>query len=153
MRDLIDSGAGGEIVLLNDPLGDAEQHALLMECTTRSMAAARTPVGHGEGAMVLNGQSIRLTQEKTIEAMPLAELWRGPDGGLHGRVQDSAPRSPPIFGAGVKKVVVSAPVQRRWGAEPRLRGEPGHLYDGSQSLITAASCTTKLPRPGGQGDP
>ena len=31
LRDLIDSGAGGEIVLLNDPAGDAEQHALLME--------------------------------------------------------------------------------------------------------------------------
>ena len=31
LRDLIDTGAGGDIVLLNDPVGDAEQHALLME--------------------------------------------------------------------------------------------------------------------------
>lgn len=31
LRDLVDSGAGGEIVLLNDPVGDARQHALLME--------------------------------------------------------------------------------------------------------------------------
>lgn len=31
LRDLIDSGAGGEIVLLNDPVGDVAQHALLME--------------------------------------------------------------------------------------------------------------------------
>jgi len=31
LRDLIDTGAGGQIVLLNDPVGDAEQHALLME--------------------------------------------------------------------------------------------------------------------------
>ena len=31
LRDLIDTGATGEIVLLNDPVGDAEQHALLME--------------------------------------------------------------------------------------------------------------------------
>jgi glyceraldehyde 3-phosphate dehydrogenase len=30
LRDLIDSGIGGQIVLLNDPVGDAEQHALLM---------------------------------------------------------------------------------------------------------------------------
>ena len=35
LRDLIDSGAGGEIVLLNDPAGDAEQHALLMEFDSR----------------------------------------------------------------------------------------------------------------------
>ena len=31
LRDLIDTGCGGEIVLLNDPVGTAEQHALLME--------------------------------------------------------------------------------------------------------------------------
>jgi glyceraldehyde 3-phosphate dehydrogenase len=31
LRDLIDTGAGGEIVLVNDPVGDAAQHALLME--------------------------------------------------------------------------------------------------------------------------
>jgi glyceraldehyde 3-phosphate dehydrogenase len=31
LRDLIDTGAGGDIVLLNDPVGDADQHALLME--------------------------------------------------------------------------------------------------------------------------
>ena len=31
LRDLMDSGAVGEILLLNDPVGDAEQHALLME--------------------------------------------------------------------------------------------------------------------------
>ena len=28
LRDLIDTGAGGDIVLLNDPVGDAEQHVL-----------------------------------------------------------------------------------------------------------------------------
>jgi glyceraldehyde 3-phosphate dehydrogenase len=31
LRDLIDTGAGGQIVLINDRVGDAEQHALLME--------------------------------------------------------------------------------------------------------------------------
>ena len=49
LRDLIDSGAGGEIVLLNDPVGDAEQHALLMEFDSVH-GRWRTPVGHGEDA-------------------------------------------------------------------------------------------------------
>ena len=73
LRDLIDSGAGGEIVLLNDPVGDAEQHALLMEFDSVH-GRWKTPVAAADGALMLNGQTIRLTHEKTIEALPLAEL-------------------------------------------------------------------------------
>ena len=75
LRDLIDTGCGGEIVLLNDPVGTAEQHALLMEFDSVH-GRWRTPVSYGDGALVLNGQTIRLTHEKTIEALPLAELRR-----------------------------------------------------------------------------
>ena len=73
LRALIDQGAGGEIVLLNDPEGDAEQQALLLEFDTVHGRWA-TPVAAAEGALVLNGQTIRLTQERTIEALPLAAL-------------------------------------------------------------------------------
>ena len=34
----------------------------------------RTPVGSADGALVLNGQTIRLTHEKTIKALPLTAL-------------------------------------------------------------------------------
>jgi glyceraldehyde 3-phosphate dehydrogenase len=47
LRDLIDSGAEGEIVLLNDPVGDPEQHALLMEFDSVH-GRWRTPVDHDE---------------------------------------------------------------------------------------------------------
>ena len=73
LRDLIDTGAGGDIVLLNDPVGDAEQHALLMEFDSVH-GRWRTPVAAAEGALELNGKRIRLTHEKTIEALLLAEL-------------------------------------------------------------------------------
>ena len=59
LRDLIDTGAAGEIVLLNDPVGDAEQHALLMEFDSVH-GRWRTLVAAGDGALVLNGQTIRL---------------------------------------------------------------------------------------------
>ena len=49
LRDLIDTGAGGDIVLLNDPVGDAEQHALLMEFDSVH-GRWRTPVAAAEGA-------------------------------------------------------------------------------------------------------
>lgn len=73
LRDLIDSGSGGEIVLLNDPVGDAEQHALLMEFDSVH-GRWSTPVSHAPGALVLDGRTVRLSHEKTIEALPLAEM-------------------------------------------------------------------------------
>ena len=65
LRDLIDTGAVGEIVLLNDPVGDAEQHALLMEFDSVH-GRWRTPVAAGDGALVLNGQTIRLRQGASL---------------------------------------------------------------------------------------
>jgi glyceraldehyde 3-phosphate dehydrogenase len=142
LRDLIDSGAGGEIVLLNDPVGDPEQHALLMEFDSVH-GRWRTPVGHKDDALFLNGQSIRLTAEKTIEALPLAGIDLVID--CTG-VFKTAAKIAPYFAAGVKKVVVSAPV-KDGGALNLVYGVNHHLYDGSQPLITAASCTTNCLAP------
>ncbi|MDO8882667.1 glyceraldehyde 3-phosphate dehydrogenase NAD-binding domain-containing protein, partial [Pseudotabrizicola sp.] len=73
LRNLIDCGAGGDIVLINDPAGDAEQHALLMEFDSVH-GRWPTPVSHEDGALILSSQRIRLSHEKTIDALPLAEL-------------------------------------------------------------------------------
>jgi len=72
LRDLIDTGAGGEIVLINDPEGTPDQHALLMEFDSVH-GRWRTPVAHQPDALVLNGQRVRLCHEKTIDALPLAD--------------------------------------------------------------------------------
>ena len=144
LRDLIDTGAGGEIVLINDPAGDAEQHALLMEFDSVH-GRWRTPVAAGDGALVLNGQTIRLTHEKTIQALPLAEL--GVDLVIDcSGVFKTAAKVAPYYAAGVKKVVVSAPVKDD-GALNLVYGVNHHLYDGTQTLITAASCTTNCLAP------
>ena len=144
LRDLIDTGAGGEIVLLNDPMGDADQHALLMEFDSVH-GRWRTPVSAAEGALVLGGQTIRLTHEKTIEALPLAELGVDLVIDCTG-VFKTAAKVAPYYVAGVKKVVVSAPV-KDGGALNLVYGVNHHLYDGSQALVTAASCTTNCLAP------
>ncbi len=144
LRDLIDTGAGGEIVLLNDPMGDAEQHALLMEFDSVH-GRWRTPVGHTADALVLNGQTIRLTHEKTIEALPLAELGVDLVIDCTGVFKTGA-KVAPYFASGVKKVVVSALV-KDGGALNIVYGVNHHLYDGSQALVTAASCTTNCLAP------
>jgi glyceraldehyde 3-phosphate dehydrogenase len=144
LRDLIDTGAGGEIVLLNDPAGDAEQHALLMEFDSVH-GRWHTPVSHEADALVLGGQRIRLTHERTIEALPLAELGVDLVIDCTG-VFKTAPKVAPYYAAGVKKVVVSAPV-KDGGALNLVYGVNHHLYDGSQALVTAASCTTNCLAP------
>ncbi|MBD3764198.1 MAG: ArsJ-associated glyceraldehyde-3-phosphate dehydrogenase [Rhodobacterales bacterium] len=144
LRDLIDTGAGGDLVLLNDPVGDAAQHALLMEFDSVH-GRWHTPVAAADGALVLNGQTIRLTHEKTIEALPLAEMGVDLVIDCTGAFTRAA-RLAPYFDAGVKKVVVSAPV-KDGGALNLVYGVNHHLYDGSQSLVTAASCTTNCLAP------
>lgn len=144
LRELIDTGAGGEIVLLNDPAGDAEQHALLMEFDSVH-GRWNTPIAHERGALVLNGQHIRLTHEKSIEALPLREMDVDLVIDCTG-VFKTAARIAPYFAAGVRKVVVSAPV-KDGGALNLVHGVNHHLYDGTQTLITAASCTTNCLAP------
>lgn len=144
LRDLIDTGAGGDLVLLNDPVGDAEQHALLMEFDSVH-GRWSTPVAAGDGHLHLNGKPIRLTHEKTIEALPLAALGVDLVIDCTG-VFKTAAKVAPYYAAGVKKVVVSAPV-KDGGALNIVYGVNHHLYDGSQTLITAASCTTNCLAP------
>ena len=144
LRDLIDSGAGGEIVLLNDPAGDAEQHALLMEFDSVH-GRWPTPVAAGEDALVLDGRHVRLSHERSIEALPLADLGVDLVVDCAG-VFKSAAKLSPYFAAGVAKVVVSAPV-KDGGALNLVYGINHTLYDGSHRIVTAASCTTNCLAP------
>jgi glyceraldehyde 3-phosphate dehydrogenase len=144
LRDLIDTGAGGDVVLVNDPAGDAAQHALLIEFDSVH-GRWRADIRAEDGALVLNGTRIALTHQKTIEALPLAAM--GVDLVLDCTgVFKTAARIEPYFAAGVRKVVVSAPV-KDGDALNLVYGVNHHLYDGSQRLVTAASCTTNCLAP------
>ena len=144
LRDIIDTGVDGDIVLLNDHVGDVEQHALLMEFDSVH-GRWSTPVAASNGALELNGQRIRLMHEKTIEALPLAELGVDLVIDCTGVFKTGA-KIAPYYASGVKKVVVSAPVKD--GIALNLVYGVNHdIYDGSQRLITAASCTTNCLAP------
>jgi glyceraldehyde 3-phosphate dehydrogenase len=144
LRRLIDTGAGHQIVLLNDAVADAETHALLLEFDSVHGRWA-TPVTAAEGALVLNGERLRLTQEKTIEALPLAQMGVDLVLDCTGHFKTVA-KLEPYFAAGVRKVIVAAPVKDA-GALNLVYGVNHALYDGSQRLITAASCTTNCLAP------
>lgn len=144
LRNLIDQGAGGEIVLLNDAAGDAEQHALLLEFDSVHGRWA-TPVAAADGALVLDGRTIPLHHARRIEDLPLAAMGVDLVVDCTG-VFKTAEKIAPYFDAGVQKVIVSAPV-KDGGALNLVYGVNHHLYDGTQRLVTAASCTTNCLAP------
>ncbi|MEQ3641770.1 MAG: ArsJ-associated glyceraldehyde-3-phosphate dehydrogenase [Paracoccus sp. (in: a-proteobacteria)] len=144
LRRMFDLGLGDRIVLLNDAAGDADQHALLMEFDSVHGRWSKPVAADGE-ALVLDGHRIPLTHHRTIDALPLRDL--GVDLVIDATgVFKTADRIAPYFHAGVARIVVSAPV-KDGGALNLVYGVNHHLYDGSQRIVTAASCTTNCLAP------
>ncbi|WP_339949185.1 ArsJ-associated glyceraldehyde-3-phosphate dehydrogenase [uncultured Albimonas sp.] len=145
LRAAFDQGLPGEIVLLNDAVGDPAQHAHLMEFDTvhgRWDAQA----AHDDHSLTLRGTRMAMTRAARIEDLPLAEL--GVDVVLDCTGVFKTPaKAQPYYDAGVKKVVVSAPVKQA----PALNivyGVNHRLYEpATHHLVTAASCTTNCLAP------
>ena len=145
LRAFIDEGLKGEIVLLNDPAGTPEQHALLMEFDTVHGRWAHD-FGWTDDSLSIDGRAIRLTQAARIEDLPLAELGVDLVVDCTGVFKTEA-KVQPYFDAGVKKVVVSAPVKDE-GVLNVVYGVNHDLYDpAAHHLVTAASCTTNCLAP------
>ncbi|WP_282182065.1 ArsJ-associated glyceraldehyde-3-phosphate dehydrogenase [Aliiroseovarius marinus] len=143
LRDLIDNGAPGEIVLLNDPVGNAEQHAHLLEWDT---VHGRWPAefSAGENSIMINGQEMALTGSWTLEDLPLEKMGIDMVIDCTGAFKTNE-KLAPYYAAGVKKVIVSAPVKEE-NALNIVYGVNHDLYDG-HDLVTAASCTTNCLAP------
>ncbi len=145
LRRMFDLGVGTDIVLLNDTAGTPEQHALLMEFDSVH-GRWRVPVNHAPDTLTIAGHAMRLTAEQRLEDLPLAAM--GVDLVIDATgVFKTAAKVAPYHAAGVRKVVVSAPVKDD-GALNLVYGVNHHLYDPARHhLITAASCTTNCLAP------
>ena len=145
LRDLVERGQAGDVVLLNDPAGDPAQHALLLEFDT---VHGRWPAtfGHDAESLTVNGHRMRFTQARRIEDLPLAAM--GVDLVLDCTgVYKDAGKIAPYFDAGVRHVVVSAPV-KDGGALNIVYGVNHALFDPARHrIVTAASCTTNCLAP------
>ncbi|MDT8856350.1 ArsJ-associated glyceraldehyde-3-phosphate dehydrogenase [Paracoccaceae bacterium Fryx2] len=145
LRRLTDLGLQDRIVLLNDPAGTPEQHALLMEFDSVH-GRWRAEISHDADSLTLNGHRMRLTARKRIEDLPLADPGIDLVIDATGAFRTAA-QIAPYFAAGVKKVLVAAPV-KDGGALNLVYGINHHLYDpATHDLVTAASCTTNCLAP------
>jgi len=145
LRALFEKGAPGDVVLLNDAVGDPALHAQLLEFDSvhGRWAAA---FGHDAESVTVDGVRMRLAKASTIEALPLKELGVDLVIDCTGKFKTPA-LVQPYYDAGVRKVVVSAPIKDA----PALNivyGVNHDRYDpATHHLVTAASCTTNCLAP------
>lgn len=143
LRALIEEGAGGEIVLLNDAVGDPEMHAHLLEFDTVH-GRWRADFSHDADSVSISSHAIRVTRADRIEDLPLD----GIDIVVDCTGVFKTPKAvQPYFDAGVDKVIVSAPIKDK-AALNLVYGINHDRYDpAAHHLITAASCTTNCLAP------
>jgi len=141
LRPLVESGA--KIAFLNDAVGDPEMHAHLLEFDTVH-GRWDAEFSYDDDTISINGTTLPLCNTRNLEELPLNGVDVVID--CTGAFKTEA-KLAPYFKAGVKKVVVSAPV-KDGNAANIVYGVNNHDYDAStQNIITAASCTTNCLAP------
>ncbi|MDJ1009647.1 MAG: ArsJ-associated glyceraldehyde-3-phosphate dehydrogenase [Paracoccaceae bacterium] len=141
LRPLLERGA--EVAWLNDAVGDPAMHAHLLEFDT---VHGRWPADFSAdaGAIAIDGTRLPVHSERRPEDLPLDGIDVVID--CTGAFKTEAALAP-YFAAGVKKVVVSAPVKD--GAVANIVfGVNDDIYDAAaHDIVTAASCTTNCLAP------
>lgn len=141
LRPLLERGAN--IAWINDATGDPEMHAHLLEFdTVHGRWIAR--FSHDAESLTIDGTRLPVLNERALENLPLEGVDVVID--CTGAFKTEA-KLAPYFAAGVKKVVVSAPVKDGPTANI-VYGVNNHDYDPvKHSIVTAASCTTNCIAP------
>ncbi|WP_037314497.1 ArsJ-associated glyceraldehyde-3-phosphate dehydrogenase [Ruegeria halocynthiae] len=141
LKPLLEKGA--QIAWINDAVGDPEMHAHLLEFDTvhgRWDAA----FDHDADSVTINGTRLPFIGTKDLSALPLDGVDVVID--CTGVFKTEA-KLAPYFEAGVKKVVVSAPVKDGPTANI-VMGVNQDTYDpAAHHIVTAASCTTNCLAP------
>lgn len=141
LRPLLERGA--EIAWINDAVGDPAMHAHLLEFDT---VHGRWPARFSADAdsITIDGTKLPVHNETQLAQLPLAGVDVVID--CTGVFKTEA-RLAPYFAAGVKKVVISAPVKDGPTANV-VFGVNNDVYDPARhSIVTAASCTTNCIAP------
>lgn len=141
LRPLLERGA--EIAWMNDAVGDAAMHAHLLEFDTVH-GRWNADFSSDDESLTIDGTRLPFIGTKDLSELPLDGVDVVID--CTG-VFKSESKLAPYFEAGVKKVVVSAPVKEGPTANV-VFGINDEVYDpATHSIITAASCTTNCLAP------
>ncbi|MEP0940131.1 MAG: ArsJ-associated glyceraldehyde-3-phosphate dehydrogenase [Rhizobiaceae bacterium] len=141
LKPLLDRGE--KIAFVNDAVGDPTMHAHLLEFdTVHGRWDAKFECD--EDSITIDGVHIPALQQTSLDKLPLDGVDVVID--CTGVFKTEA-KLQPYFDAGVKKVVVSAPV-KDGNAANIVFGVNHDIYDPAEhTIITAASCTTNCLAP------
>ncbi len=141
LKPLLESGA--QIAWINDAVGSPEMHAHLLEFDTVH-GRWQAEFSADEASITIDGTVLPVHSESRIEDLPLEGVDVVID--CTGVFKTEA-KLAPYFDAGVKKVVVSAPV-KDGDAANIVYGVNEDVYEPERHrIITAASCTTNCLAP------
>ncbi|NOD86576.1 ArsJ-associated glyceraldehyde-3-phosphate dehydrogenase [Ruegeria sp. HKCCD6119] len=141
LKPLLEKGA--KIAWINDAVGDPEMHAHLLEFDTVH-GRWDAEFDHDADSITVNGTRLPFIGTKDLSALPLDGVDVVID--CTGVFKTEA-KLAPYFDAGVKKVVVSAPVKDGPTANI-VMGVNDETYDpAAHRIVTAASCTTNCLAP------
>ncbi len=141
LKPLLEKGA--KIAWINDATGDAAMHAHLLEFDTVH-GRWQAEITHDDDSVTIDGTRLPFIGTRDIAALPLDGVDVVID--CTGVFKTEA-KLAPYFDAGVKKVVVSAPV-KDGDAANIVYGINNDVYDPARHrIVTAASCTTNCLAP------
>jgi glyceraldehyde 3-phosphate dehydrogenase len=141
LKPLLERGA--RIAWINDAVGDPEMHAHLLEFDTVH-GRWDAEFAHDAGSVSIDGVRLPFIGARDIADLPLDGVDVVIDcTGVH----KTEAKLAPYFDAGVKRVVVSAPV-KDGNAANIVHGVNHEIYDPARHrIVTAASCTTNCLAP------
>ena len=141
LRPLLERGA--QIAWINDGVGDPEMHSHLFEFDTVH-GRWQADLSHDADSVTIDGVKIPFIGTRSIADLPLDGVDVVID--CTGAFKTEA-KLAPYFEAGVKKVVVSAPVKDGDAANIVI-GVNNDIYASDRHrIVTAASCTTNCLAP------
>ncbi|MGB0900573.1 ArsJ-associated glyceraldehyde-3-phosphate dehydrogenase [Halocynthiibacter sp.] len=141
LRPLLESGA--KVAFLNDAVGNPEMHAHLLEFDTVH-GRWDAVFSHDDSSITIDGNNIPVTCTRNLNDLPLdgVDVVIECTGAFK-----TADALQPYFDAGVKKIVVSAPVKEDTAANI-VFGVNDNIYNSDEHrIVTAASCTTNCLAP------
>ncbi|MEC3861795.1 ArsJ-associated glyceraldehyde-3-phosphate dehydrogenase [Mesobacterium sp. TK19101] len=141
LKPLLDRGA--KIAWINDAVGDPEMHAHLLEFDTVHGRWHAT-FSHDDDSVTIDGTRLPFIGTRTLSDLPLDGVDVVID--CTGVFKSEA-KLAPYFAAGVKKVVVSAPVKDGPTANIVYGVNTGTYDPTAHTIVTAASCTTNCLAP------
>lgn len=132
-----------EVVAIND-LTDSEQLAYLLKYDTSHRSYLKDEISYTDGGIIVKGRKIKVYAETDPNNLPWKDLGIDVVFECTGKFTNKE-KAEAHISAGAKKVIISAPA--KGDVKTIVYGVNEETLDGSETIISAASCTTNCLAP------